>query len=59
MMLIFAFKKGELKEKSDDANLSIPIKNPNTLLKNGFQNWPKIPDPGFVYRLPTLIFIPI
>ena len=57
MMIIFAFKKGELKEKTQDANFSLPIKNPNPLLKNGFRiripklakNWA---DPGF--GLPTL-----
>ena len=37
MMIIFAFKKAELKEKTQDANFSLPIKNPNPLLKNGFQ----------------------
>ena len=36
-MIIFAFKKGELKEKTQDANFSLPIKNPNLLLKNGFR----------------------
>ena len=39
MMIIFAFKKWELKEKTQDANFSLSIKNPNPLLKNGFQNW--------------------
>ena len=34
-MIIFAFKKGELQEKTQDANFSQPIKNPNLLLKNG------------------------
>ena len=56
-MVIFAFKKAELKEKTQDANFSLPIKNPNTLLKNGFRiripklanNWA---DSGF--GLPTL-----
>ena len=33
MMIIFAFKKGELKEKTQDANFSLPI----NLLKIGFQ----------------------
>ena len=33
MMIIFAFKKRELKEKTQDANFSPPIKNPNPLLK--------------------------
>ena len=37
MMIIFAFKKGKLKEKTQDANFSLPIKNPNPLLKNGFR----------------------
>ena len=36
-MIIFAFKKAELKEKTQDANFSLPIKNPNPLLKNGFR----------------------
>ena len=35
--IIFAFKKGELKEKTQDANFSLPINNPNPLLKNGFR----------------------
>ena len=35
-MIIFAFKKAELKEKSQDANFSLPIKNPN-VIKNGFR----------------------
>ena len=64
MMIIFAFKKGEFKEKTQGANFSLPIKNPNPLLRNGFgfQNWPKIgriPDSGFGYGLPTLNFLPI
>ena len=45
-MLIFAFKKGELKEKTQDANFSLPIKNMIPLLKMDsgfvFQNWLKI-----------------
>ena len=42
-MIIFAFKKRELKEKTQDANFSPPIKNPNSLLKNGFRIWiPKL-----------------
>ena len=41
MMIIF--RKRELKEKIQDANLSLPIKNPNPLLKNGFRIWiPKL-----------------
>ena len=40
-MIIFAFKKGELKEKTQDANFSLPIKNPNPLFKNVF--WIRIP----------------
>ena len=36
-MIIFSFKKAELKEKTQDANFSLPIKNPNPLLKNGFR----------------------
>ena len=58
-MKIFAFKEEELKEKTQDANFSLPIKNPNPLLKNGFRiripkltkNWA---DSGFGYGLPTL-----
>ena len=34
MMIIFAFKKSQLKDKTQDANFSLPIRNP--LLKNGF-----------------------
>ena len=57
-MIIFAFKKAELKEKTQDANFTLPIKNPNPLLKNGFRiripkltkNWA---DSGS--GLPTLI----
>ena len=61
-MIIFAFKKAELKEKTQDANFSLPIKNPNPLLKNGFQiRIPKLAkywtDPGFGYGLPTLLKI--
>ena len=43
MIIIFAFKKGELKEKTQDANFSLPIKNPNPLLKNGSRIWIRIP----------------
>ena len=42
-MIIFAFKKGELKEKTQDAKFSLPIKNPNPLLKNGFPIRIRIP----------------
>ena len=31
MMKIFAFKEEELKEKTQDANFSLTIKNPNPL----------------------------
>ena len=54
MIIIFAFKRGELKEKTQDTNFSLPIQNPNLLLKNGLRipklakNWA---DPG----LPTLV----
>ena len=57
-MIIFAFKKGELKEKTQDANFSLLIKNPNPLLKYGFRiriwipklakNWA---DSGFWIRI--------
>ena len=30
-------KKAEFKEKTPDRNLSLPIKNPHPLLKNGFR----------------------
>ena len=33
---IFASKKRQLKEKTQDANFSLPIKNANPLLKYGF-----------------------
>ena len=36
-MIIFAFKKTELKEKTQNANFSLPFKNLNSLLKNGFR----------------------
>ena len=46
MMIIFAFKKAEFKEKTQDANFSLTIKNPNPLLKTDsgfvFLNWLKI-----------------
>ena len=32
-MIIFAFEKGELKEKTQDANFSITIKNPVSAIK--------------------------
>ncbi len=35
--MFFAFQKGELKEKTPDANFSLPIKNLNPLLKNELQ----------------------
>ena len=63
MMIIFAFKKRQLKEKTQDANFSLPIKNPESAIKKtdsgfGFQNWPKNwADSG--YGLPTLILISI
>ena len=39
-MKIFAFKEEELKEKkTQDANYSLPIKNPESAIKN------RIPDP--------------
>ena len=47
-MIIFAFKKEELKEKTQDANFSLPIKNPNPLFKNGF----RIRIPKFTKKFP-------
>ena len=38
MMIIFAFKKGKLKEKTKDANFSLPIQNPESAIKK------RIPD---------------
>ena len=32
-MIIFAFKKGELNEKTQDANSSLPIKNFESAIK--------------------------
>ena len=32
-MIIFAFKKGKLKEKTQDAYFSLPIKNPKSAIK--------------------------
>ena len=37
-MITFAFKKRDLKEKTQDANFSIPIKNPESAIKK------RIPD---------------
>ena len=37
-MVIFAFKKRKLKEKTQDANFSLPIKNPESANKK------RIPD---------------
>ena len=47
MMIIFAFKKGKLKEKTQDANFSLPILNPESAIKK------RIPDPdsGFGFRI--------
>ena len=39
MMKIFAFKEEELKEKTQDANFSLPNKNPESAIKK------RIPDP--------------
>ena len=58
-MIIFALKKWELKEKTQDANFSIPIKNPESAIKNWIPDpdskiGPKIgriPDPGFGFRI--------
>ena len=55
-----SLQRGGLKEKTEDANFSLTIKNPNSLLENGFRiripklakNWA---DPRFGYGLPTLI----
>ena len=33
MMIIFAFKKRQLKEKTQDTNFSLPIKNPESAIK--------------------------
>ena len=62
MMIIFAFKKGKLKEKTQDANFSLPILNPESAIKKRIPDpdsdsniGPKIgriPDPGS--GLPTL-----
>ena len=38
MIIIFAFKKRQLKEKTQDANFSLPIKNPESAIKK------RIPD---------------
>ena len=37
MMKIFAFKEEKLKEKTQDANFSLPNKNPESAIKNGFR----------------------
>ena len=36
-MKIFAFKEEKLKEKTQDANFSLPNKNPESAIKNGFR----------------------
>ena len=36
-MKIFAFKEEELNEKTKDANFSLPIKNPESAIKNRFR----------------------
>ena len=41
MIIIFAFKKAELKEKTQDANFSLPIKNPESAIKK------RIPDSDY------------
>ena len=33
MMIIFALKKRQLKEKTQDANFCLPIKNPESVIK--------------------------
>ena len=57
MMKIFAFKTRQLKEKIQDANFSLPIKNPESAIKK------RIPDPdskigqklgGFRIAIPSL-----
>ena len=59
MMKIFAFKEEELKEKTQDANFSLPNKNPESAIKNGFRIRIRIPklaknwaDSGFRIRIP-------
>ena len=55
-MIIFAFKNRELKEKTQDANFSIPIKNPESAIKKRIPDSDskigRIPDSGS--GLPTL-----
>ena len=52
-MKIFAFKEEELKEKTQDANFSIPIKNPESAIKK------RIPDPDSDSKIgPKILRIP-
>ena len=62
MIIIFAFKKGGVERKTQDANSSLPIKNPNPLLKNGYRiQIPKLAKKwaDFGSRLPILFNIVI
>ena len=47
MIIIFAFKKAELTEKTQDANFSVPIKNPESAIKKLISDSKigRIPDP--------------
>ena len=64
-MIIFALKKWELKEKTQDANFSIPIKNPESAMKKRIPDpdskiGPKIgriPDPGSGFQIANPIFL--
>ena len=64
-MIIFALKKWELKDKTQDANFSIPIKNPESAVKKRIPDpdskiGPKIgriPDPRSGFRIANPIFL--
>ena len=59
MRIIFSFKKWELKEKTQDANFSIPIKNPDSAIKKRIPDSDseiglkigRIPDSGSRFRI--------
>ena len=60
MMIIFAFKKVELKEKTQDAYFSLPNKNPNPLLKNGFRiriRMPKLDGFRIWIRIAIILYV--
>ena len=53
MMIIFALKKEELKEKNQDANFSLPIKNAESAIKKRIPDSDSNIDPK-IWRIPDL-----